>query len=181
MIDRQPGAEAVAVRDLQAVANNPLNVAQGGPFRQHRPPGKLGAPGGVLHIGDLVRAGEGRKCALRARKKAGDGVRGDLRIGDGLGEVGQERFRGQGDLGVGVAQEPAEQLDKGGGAAHVNAGGQGHGNERSPPRGKKGDVKVGMRFRDDPHPTAPGKGKGREGASERLRLLGDLAPAEGRA
>ena len=182
MIDRKPGAEAVPFRDLQAIANNPLNIAKGGAFRQHRPPGKLGAPGGVLYIGDLIWAWEGRKGALRAREKACNGVHGDLRIGRcGLREVGQKGFRGQGDLGVGVAQEPAKQLNKGGRAAHVNARRERHGNERSPPGGKKGDVKVRVRFRDDAHATAPGKGEASEGTSERLRLFGDLAPAEGRA
>ena len=159
MIDRKPGAEAVAFRDLETVANNPLNIAQGGAFRQHRPPGKLGASGGVLHIGDLFRAREGRKRALRASKKVCNSVHGDLRIGGcGVCEIGQKGFRGQGDLGVGVAQEPAKQINKGGRAAHVDACRQGHGNERRPPGGKKGDVKIGVRFRDDAHPAAPRQG-----------------------
>jgi hypothetical protein len=105
-------------------------------------------------------------------------MHGDLRIGRrGIGEVGQEGFRGQGELGVGVAQEPAKQLDKGGRAAHVDASRQGHGNEGGPPRGKKSDMKVWVCFRDDAHPAAPGQGEGGKGAGEGLSLFSDLAPA----
>ena len=43
-----------------------LNIAKGGAFRQHRSPGKLGAPRGVLYIGDLIWAWEARKgCGPR--------------------------------------------------------------------------------------------------------------------